>query len=375
MLAGLPVKYLLLIVIVVYFFISGPRCSISVAAHFFYVGAFFALYTIYGSIEFGYYAFKELVLALGAILLGLLVVNIVANRGLGAPNILTAYKIAVVALGGIKLIVIIAYLSSPSYKAFLEGFVADYQQLTNSNFITMQLPYGLVRVYMQNDLLAALFPLAVAIIRTSSNVTKSDRLVIIFCSTIVLLGFSRFNIAAYGLSLLAFLWADKRGFYFKAMLSFASILFIALFFQEIRQFIEIRFFSSQNAISDETRINQIAALFDFFLEAPFLGHGLGAYTDKVIRSSISPFSYELQLLSMLPKFGLLGCVIVISYIGYLFYRFICRRQYFSALYLFVFLIASLFNPYLFSSNMLIVYVVIYYSFFYIRPARLPDTMR
>lgn len=362
--AGLPVKYMLLLVVLAYFVFSGKRYAPDFLAHVGLVASFLLIYALYGYVEFAGYAVSELVLALGAILLGLLISHIMMKRRLGMHGILKIYFLSVLLLAGLKASILVAFLLSPGYEAFQVGFASAYQQLTGASFLTMPLPHGLIRIYMQNDLIAALFPLAVAMVKQPREVSHWDRAAVMLCMFIVLLGFSRYNMACYGLSLLIFLWHDKRGLFFKLILASGLLVLIAISFNNILEFIEIRFFSQQNEASDEIRIEQAGALLSLFWESPIVGHGLGAYTDDMIRSVVAPFSYEQQVLSLLPKFGALGFSVVLGYLGYLWLKMIKRRQFYAVSYFSLFVASSIFNPYLFSSNMVLVYALIFYVYFY-----------
>lgn len=363
-LAGIPIKYLLLLLVLGYFVLSAKRLSATLLTHLLGVGGFLLIYAIYGLADFRAYAIGELVLALGAIVLGMLIAHVVYRRGLGTLGILNMYQLSVLALGILKLIILLFYLASPGYEAFMEGFATTYQSITGASFLTMPLPHGLIRIYMQNDLIAAMLPLAIAALRPRGAITSYDRILVLLALWIVVIGFSRYNMACFAVCLLAFLWVDKKGQLFKLMLGLLALAFVVLFFKELWQFVEIRFFSAQNASSDEIRVEQASALMEYFARAPIFGHGLGAYTEDMIRSPVAPFSYEQQILSLLPKFGMLGFAVFACYVSYLILRLAFRRRYLVTLYLGLFLASSLFNPYLFSSNMVVAYALIYYLYCY-----------
>ncbi|WP_353981428.1 hypothetical protein [Salinicola endophyticus] len=363
-LAGFPLKYLLLLVIFFCSVLSAKRLSVSLSAHLIGIAGFLILYAIYGYAEFSQYAINELILALGAVGLGLLVTHVIYARGFGQDKVLTIYKASVLLLAGNKLFIMSFYLLSPGYDAFVEGFVASYGKVAGASFLTMPLPLGLVRIYMQTDLIAALLPLAIAVLRARSHITASDRLTVMMAMFVVLVGFSRYNIACLGLCMVLFCMVDKKGLWFKFLLGCMVLTSAILFFDLFREFVEVRFFSTQNDVSDEIRFSQALVLMNYFGDAPLLGHGLGAFTTEMIRSATAPFSYEQQLLSFLPKFGILGFLIFSSYVTYMVVKVIVARQYCLALYLALFVSASFFNPYLFSSNMLVVYLLIYHQYFY-----------
>lgn len=359
-LAGVPVKYMLLAIITAFFIPLAGRFPRRLIVQFLAVGIFLALHAVHGLPVFGLLAVDELILALGAILLAMIVVHVLARRQLGASGILVLFRLFIIWLAIFKLMILANYVFASDYQAFQVGFLASYQQLTGASFITLPLPYGLVRIYLQHDLLAALFPLAVVALHRRGRLTSADRLLVILAFIIVFLGFSRFNLACYAISLAAFMREDKRDILLKGFIMMGALVAVTVLFKEIWQFIELRFFSAANATSDAIRTSQAHALYALFQEAPMLGHGLGAYTEEVIRSSAAPFSYEQQILSLLPKLGALGFVVVMCYAAYLLWRLIYLHEYHAALFLILFLLASMFNPYLFSSNMVLAYVLIFY---------------
>ena len=75
--------------------------------------------------------------------------------------------------------------------------------------------------------------------------------------------------------------------------------------------IEQRFFSSANASSDATRIEQIDAMLDHYSESPYLGAGIGAHAPQLIRVPLQPHLYEVQWVSFLMQFGLFGIFFLI----------------------------------------------------------------
>lgn len=66
-------------------------------------------------------------------------------------------------------------------------------------------------------------------------------------------------------------------------------------------------FMGQEA-SSGARFLQAAALWDKFTESPLLGHGFGSTVD-VVRSSETPWAYELSYLALLMNIGILGFVV------------------------------------------------------------------
>lgn len=61
-------------------------------------------------------------------------------------------------------------------------------------------------------------------------------------------------------------------------------------------------------VSDVTRVDQAQALLNAFTSHPFFGMGFGSYSTALIRSSETPYSYELVFYALLMKVGLFGIV-------------------------------------------------------------------
>lgn len=63
--------------------------------------------------------------------------------------------------------------------------------------------------------------------------------------------------------------------------------------------------------SDDLRADQFWPLFDAFLSSPLLGQGFGA-SAALIRSEEAPFSYELSILALFMKIGIVGLLFAVS---------------------------------------------------------------
>lgn len=62
--------------------------------------------------------------------------------------------------------------------------------------------------------------------------------------------------------------------------------------------------------SDEIRYTQVIWIFNTFMNSPVLGTGLGSAED--VRSLIAPWTYEMSLLALIMKLGLVGVFLFIS---------------------------------------------------------------
>lgn len=97
-------------------------------------------------------------------------------------------------------------------------------------------------------------------------------------------------------------------------------LFSLLFMDRITSVFMIlreRFFGQHAATSDSIRSRMFSELYHFFSEQPVFGGGLGSHPNY-IRFEHLPWNYELQTLSLLGQFGVVGfCLFVVYFFYYL----------------------------------------------------------
>lgn len=119
--------------------------------------------------------------------------------------------------------------------------------------------------------------------------------------------------------------------------------------------------------SDSIRFSQFQLMFDSFSDNPFFGVGLGS-TFANVRSPSTPWTYELAILSIATKVGLVGCAL---FLIYLFAIVRCifsgSKGYFGLWFIMLLSMLPVFstNPFLFSSMgvglLLICFVEGFYS--------------
>lgn len=98
---------------------------------------------------------------------------------------------------------------------------------------------------------------------------------------------------------------------------------------------------------DSIRNEQMMALTDEILRSPFLGGGAGYHHPTLIRSDDTPFIYEIQVLSFIMQYGLLGTLLYIAVFSYLIVPNARKGMMWPALFfVLVFFAASMFNPYM-----------------------------
>ena len=139
----------------------------------------------------------------------------------------------------------------------------------------------------------------------------------------------------------------------------------AYLFPLLSALVTLRFSTEVAGSSDGTRVEQIAALKQFFWDAPFFGHGIGSYVLTLVRSSESPYVYEVQAGALLCQFGVIGMGVLCYLLGNYYWKAFDfqsgRRAYQAAvlLLLIIFLGAGLSNPNLMNSVASVSYGLIF----------------
>ncbi len=105
---------------------------------------------------------------------------------------------------------------------------------------------------------------------------------------------------------------------FKAVVVSLLLAFTVVSLPFLIVVVSLRFSSKVADASDADRIQQTAALRTFIADAPWFGHGLGSYTNKVIRSDAAPYSYEAQLMALLGQIGIVGIFLLLGLVVWYF---------------------------------------------------------
>lgn len=98
---------------------------------------------------------------------------------------------------------------------------------------------------------------------------------------------------------------------YKSVITISIIVLIMAFLNIdlIASFIEHRFLHQEH--SDSYREEMIINLSSYWEEGILLGHGFGSYVPWYIRSEDMPFSYEVQLLSIIMRFGVFPILLLL----------------------------------------------------------------
>lgn len=182
------------------------------------------------------------------------------------------------------------------------------------------------------------------------------------------LSFSRLLFFVYGFSLV--LSALSLPIKKLASLAMGCALVILIIFSyvgmgPIQEIVEQRLFSNDSYLSDETRWQQMSALWGEYESHLWFGKGMGGYVKDFIRDDQLPYSYEVQWLAFLMQFGLIGWLLIWTPLLFLAWRFISypmTRTRLSFLALFgLWLLSGLTNPFLISLTSAVLYTLFYFA--------------
>lgn len=180
----------------------------------------------------------------------------------------------------------------------------------------------------------------------------------------ILLSFSRFLTFAVLLSIFLHAFSLKNPIpaIFKSLTLLALVIFAAISWigvNESTKIVERRLYSKENYKSDYVRKQQIAALLDEYEKTPITGKGIGSYAPAVIRDRQLLYSYEVQWVSFLMQFGLIGLTCILATVGMIANKILSFPLTKEKIALFTLFLAWLFagftNPFLISLTSGILY--------------------
>lgn len=126
-----------------------------------------------------------------------------------------------------------------------------------------------------------------------------------------------------------------------------------------------RFSSASTTDSDSIRNIQFSFLWEGFNSRPLFGYGTGSYVREYIRSESMPFSYELEYLSFLYQFGIIGFILIFLPLIFSFWSYSFKNienkniKILLFVSLILWLIRPFFNPSFLSSNSGILIVIMH----------------
>lgn len=134
-------------------------------------------------------------------------------------------------------------------------------------------------------------------------------------------------------------------------------------YEAVNTAINLRFNSDANDVSDDIRQFQVSCLTQAFDDKPLLGHGgLGDYSIRCPGPGKAEFSYEVQYLGFLYRFGLLQTALVVL-MCFLQFKIgssgsiLKSRNIISTIAFLSWMMVGFFNPYLISGYASIIIVL------------------
>jgi hypothetical protein len=169
--------------------------------------------------------------------------------------------------------------------------------------------FGLTRMQFSSDIIGSFALFAILCPSVSGIRVRriSTVLLVLLLLASGLLAYARYLWFLEGFAIIAAMIIERK-FKLLAAAILATVLVTSMYYETLQPFIEGRFFSEQTTDSDLTRIEQSRALVDEIKARPLFGKGLGTHVNTVIRSEHSQYSYELQWMSLLMQFGVVGIV-------------------------------------------------------------------
>ncbi|EKH6432560.1 TPA: hypothetical protein NHT93_003035 [Klebsiella oxytoca] len=174
----------------------------------------------------------------------------------------------------------------------------------------------------------------------------------------VLISFSRYMMLLIIIAMLIKLFSIKKVSGKGVFFIFFSVIFLMIVYflnmNDVNDAIALRFSSEDNNVSDATRQFQINCLSAAFEDKPLLGHGgLGDFSQNCPGPRDAEFSYEVQYLGFLYRFGIIQTILlIILFISQFFIAMQSsvfeRRNLPSLLAVACWLLIGFFNPYLVS---------------------------
>lgn len=147
------------------------------------------------------------------------------------------------------------------------------------------------------------------------GVRKIDYFFLLVICFSALLTMSRFQWAACAFSSLAAMLINlKKKKSFLILCFFSIISLVSLSLPSVQEMIKTRFDERIVSSSDIERNLQRDAIYIAIEKAPVMGSGVGYYIPTMIRSTTAKYSYELQIQALVMQFGIIGTLVIMSFI-------------------------------------------------------------
>jgi hypothetical protein len=246
------------------------------------------------------------------VLIAWLCLFLVRRKLLQPKQVIMPVLCGIVGLAALKLLLIAGTLG---WK--LDPIALLSEVFGEDSLVGGSMAFGLTRIEFSSDIVGA-FVLFVVLCPSISGI-RLKRIPVVLI-TIVLLASALLAYARYiwfldGIAIVAAMMIERRiKLLFIALFTFVPVA--GIYYEALQPLVEGRFFSDQVSDSDLIRIQQYQALLDEIRTRPLIGKGLGTHVNGVIRNSENRYSYELQWMSLLMQFGMLGLAGILTLIAF-----------------------------------------------------------
>ncbi|EPY5205979.1 hypothetical protein VBQ38_13075 [Klebsiella pneumoniae] len=236
------------------------------------------------------------------------------------------------------------------------GVVSMISKIFNTSLMTMESDdVSISRINFMSDYI---LPMAI-FIKTKQYLRKGSprfsSIVIIILMYSIIISLSRFLWAAGLLGLAMGIASDINKKKSLLIILFAIIMIaIVLSLPSVQEVIEFRMASKGVERSDDLRTLQSNAIYREFEKAPLLGNGIGYYVPSLLRSTLSRYSYELQIQALYMQMGIIGAsTLLLLIIGTLLTQirgFGIKNTLFYCILICLWMAGGFFNPVILSST-------------------------
>lgn len=195
--------------------------------------------------------------------------------------------------------------------------VVDYllavKLIFNYEIITLQTDYG-ARLHQSSDYLFLLYPLVIyynkqgVLLKNNYYLNKISDLLLFFIITFaIVITYSRALWVFYLVNMLVLVYSYNKKIIIAIPIVFTGFLLVDGF----SEFILARYSGEFAEASDYERFIMLDYMIESINQYPLFGLGLGGYMRDYVRFDDLKWNYELQLLSLMVSYGLVGFILLI----------------------------------------------------------------
>lgn len=229
------------------------------------------------------------------------------------------------------------------------------KSIFNFEFIGLDASY-FYRVHLPIDYLLPVAFLYLTYLSNDDDLVRYKRVFQFIIFLAILISYSRFLYFIF-MILYAIIFIDYvRRFQSEKLfiVLLLGVFFLGLVGMLSFDFISERYFGVMASESDGPRLDMYYALVSIFEKYPLLGKGLGSGSELLIRFEDMPWYYELQWLSFLAQFGIVGFVLLLFVallpFGYLYFTQLTSYSFTIYILYLAWLSVGIFNGFMLTSS-------------------------